>query len=333
MQRELDYLYVSGSIKVKETKLLAAEDYDKLIAAPSTAEFLKILAAHGYDTACADADAPHFADALVASERRALFAMLEKDAPNSAFFNFFLYQNDYLNAKVLLKRAVSGGEGGTLSGEGVFPTDDIRRAVNGEEVEGLTPLLKEGIVKAKESYGKTADPQNIDIVLDRFCFADMSALAAESGEEFLKDYVSLVIDAANVKAYFRLKKMGRNADFAKTVFADGGSVAADFFTENYDLSFEDFAAKARHTSIASLAALATEHIEAFGGRGKIELAFDDRVMEFVRRARYMPYGAAVVAAYVIAKETEFKNIRIISAAKASGVDKAGIKERLRRGYV
>lgn len=44
----------------------------------------------------------------------------------------------------------------------------------------------------------TRDPQLSDIVLDRWCYRDMAALAEETGSAFLRGYVAVQVDAVNL---------------------------------------------------------------------------------------------------------------------------------------
>ena len=57
------------------------------------------------------------------------------------------------------------------------------------------------------------------------------------------------------------------------------------------------------------------------------------MMEYVRVARFKALTIEPLVAYVYAKETEIKNVRIILTGKINQIDPENIKERLRDSYV
>ena len=65
----------------------------------------------------------------------------------------------------------------------------------------------------------------------------------------------------------------------------------------------------------------------------MEKAADDLYMERIRKDVKIPFGAPVVAGYLVGWETAVKNIRIILAAKDAELGSAVIRERIRLSYV
>ena len=57
------------------------------------------------------------------------------------------------------------------------------------------------------------------------------------------------------------------------------------------------------------------------------------MMEYVKVAKYKALTIEPLVAYVYAKETEIKNIRIILTGKINQIEPQNIKERLRDSYV
>jgi len=65
----------------------------------------------------------------------------------------------------------------------------------------------------------------------------------------------------------------------------------------------------------------------------IEKLFDNKLIEYVKSAKYISYGIEPLAAYLIAKENEIKIARIIMAGKLAGIPSELIRERMRETYV
>ena len=55
--------------------------------------------------------------------------------------------------------------------------------------------------------------------------------------------------------------------------------------------------------------------------------------EYVKEAKYKTLTPEPVAAYILAKETEAKCVRIIMTCKLHNIDAETIKERVREAYV
>src|SRR5699024_5979671 len=65
----------------------------------------------------------------------------------------------------------------------------------------------------------------------------------------------------------------------------------------------------------------------------LEKAIDDHFMDFAKKAKSMTYGPEVLLGYLIAKEQEIKNLRIIFISKLNSLPKDFTRERLRETYV
>ena len=66
--------------------------------------------------------------------------------------------------------------------------------------------------------------------------------------------------------------------------------------------------------------------------GVLDCRCDNFYMDRVRGAKMIPFGPAVPAAYLIAREFEVKNLRIILGGKQAGLSPDAIRARVRRGY-
>ena len=65
----------------------------------------------------------------------------------------------------------------------------------------------------------------------------------------------------------------------------------------------------------------------------LEKAIDDHFMDFAKNAKSMTYGPEVLLGFLIAKEQEIKNLRIIFISKLNSLPKDFTRERLRETYV
>lgn len=104
---------------------------------------------------------------------------------------------------------------------GRVSTAELAEAVRSRELDGLPETLAAAVVEAREVLDTTRDPQLSDIVLDRWCYRDMAALAEETGSAFLRGYVAVQVDAVNLRTAVRTLRMGKGADFLLGALLEG----------------------------------------------------------------------------------------------------------------
>jgi len=70
-----------------------------------------------------------------------------------------------------------------------------------------------------------------------------------------------------------------------------------------------------------------------GSFSHLEKLFDDHLLSFVKKAKYITFGIEPLIGYLVAKEMEVKNLRTIMVGKFNRLSQEIIKERLRESYV
>ena len=226
-----------------------------------------------------------------------------------------------------------------LNAAGIDAALSERRAAIFAELENLVPdkalvelfRLKYDYHNAKAVLKgeamRTANPQLADFELDRACFDEMKAIAAELDNPFIAGYVKLLVDAANLKSAVRTARMRKSADFLSSVLIKGGADVDRIAAADGD----GLAAIFAHSPLEKAAAAGAEAI-AGGSMTAFELLCDNAVNDYLRSAKLVSYGPEVVAAYIAAVENEITAVRMILTGALAGVDADTIKERLRDLY-
>ncbi len=324
--RDTDFLTISSRIKYREANLLDSVTADKLIDASGDDEVMKLLSDKGYDGQGVNLGDKGFLTSIIEGDRKNVAELVA----SASMFSLFLYPNDYQNIKVALKNEIVEDKRDIFTDGGSVPLATLQKAVTEREFAPLTELMASGITEALEVYSKTSNPQYFDIILDKYCYMDMSKAAKELGIAFLIDYVILLIDIANVKSLLRLRKMGKSHEFAKGIFFEGGSVPAERYASAYTLGEEETASALGNAAELYTTALAT--INGGGGMSALEYNMDNLLMSHVKKAKRIAFGAEVVAGFLLGKETEYKVISIILAGRAAGLSGELIRERVRDLY-
>ena len=329
--KDTDYLAISARIRAMENDLLTRERMEQVLEARSDDEVAKILQECGYPDL--DPTHPEAMDAALAAAREAALADLADSAPDSRYIDIFKLKYDYHNIKALLKAQAMGTDAAhMLMDMGRVSAAELKEAVETGHLEELPPTLAAAVTEAREVLDTTRDPQLSDLALDRWCYRDMMDAAEATGSAFLKGYVRIQIDAANLRALVRTIRMGKNADFLRGALLEGGDVGPETILR---VSADQGAGLAELYGPTALgaAAEAGAAILKGGAMTEFEKLCDDAVADYLSGAQAVPFGEAPLVGYLAARETEYTNLRILLLGRTAGLAPDLIRARLRRSYV
>ena len=324
-RKDTEYLSVSAWIKAIENRLLTSERMDRMIEARDDEEAMKVLTECGYPEAGS-------LDEMLAEARARTMKEVANAVPDPRLAEVFQLKYDYHNLKTILKSEAVGAEPERLMMPGGrFDPQLLLETVRRDDLAGCPDVFKGAVAEARQILAQEHDPQRADIVLDRACYAEMQTLAEELDSDFLRGYVRMLVDVANLRAAVRVSRMGRDSSFLQQVLLPGGSVS-----EHMLLSLRGEA-----LGEAFRAGPLAEAAEAGGKLSQpgdapltaFEKACDDAVTEYLSSARRVPFGEETVIGYLYAKEQELTAIRAIFAGRAAGLDGDTIRQRLRKTYV
>ena len=329
--KDTDYLVISARVKAMETGLLTRERMEQILDAKTDEEAAKILQECGYPEL--DAADPEAMDAALSAAREETLADVMDGAPEPRYIELFKLKYDYHNAKALLKAEAMGTSADRmLMDMGRVPAAVLKEAVRTGELDELPAMLASAVAEAREILDTTRDPQLSDIVLDRWMYADMAALAEDTNSDFLRGYVAVQIDAANLRALVRTIRMGKSPEFLRGVLIEGGEIPTDAIltlSANHGSGMSEVYGPTR---FAAAAEAGTEALRG-GALTNFEKLCDDAVGDYLSGAQYVPFGEAPLVGYLAARETEYTNLRILLMGRGAGLPADVIRSRLRASYV
>lgn len=330
-----DYIFASSRVRSVEKNLLTREKAERMIDSKTPEDALKIL----YELEYASSDgselnsAKNF-DVLLAEETKKTYDFIKSIAADEKDFYTFFYSYDYHNLKVILKAEALGIDAQVfLIPAGTIPEAKLLTMVKERNLAGVTATMKEAVMEAVEVFARTNNPQMIDFILDKACYRDMLQAAKTTGNRYLEGYVVLLIDTINLKTFVRMREMGQSWDDFSKVFLDGGHIQQKLFISNYDESYEQFADRLLPYNLNVAMAEGGAQLREAGRFTTLERLCDDEIMHYAESAKYVSFGMEPLAAYIIAKESDIRNVRIIMAGLLQGLSREMIKERQREVYV
>lgn len=328
------YAYSVARIRAIEKKLLDKLKLDRMIEAKAPEEAMKVLVEADYGNASTDtADAAGY-ESLLAAETKKAYTLLREIAPEPGVFNLFLLRNDYHNAKVVLKNEFLGREeGGSFIDLGTIPVTRLKIMIKDRKMSEMHEIMRKAIEECIDVFNRTSDPQAVDLILDRATFQQMSEVSRGIGNRFIQELISIWIDLANINAFLRIRSMKKPWDFLQKALLPGGRIDAAVYVKYLTDTLESFVSALLYTPYG---AICEEGIGSFASTGSLtrfEKLSDNYVMGYVRKARYISLGIEPLIGYLVAKESEVKNARIIMIGKISNISGEIIRERLRETYV
>ena len=334
------YAYAMGRIRAVERKMLGRNHFDRMIETGSAEDAYRILREAGYGGAESESLFPaRDYERLLDTENEKLSEFITEISPEPRLLSIFLLRYDYHNLKVLLKTEFSGAVNEpSLSRSGVMEPEKLAGIIRDKTLYSLPAPMASGVRDAQSAFLQSAsigapDPQVIDIRLDRAMHVHMSGEAGIVGNRFMENLIKIYIDLANINAFLRTRSMGKDIEFLREALIPGGTVSHSVYERFFGDSIDGFISTMQNTDYSPLCGQGLLSYQTAGQLTIFELDADNYVNSYIKKAKLYPGGLEVIAAYYIARQAEFKNIRIVMVGKVNGIAQDVIRERLRECYV
>lgn len=329
-KKDTDYLALSARIRAMENRLLTRERMERMIDAKDHAEAVKVLSECGYgDLSEVSGSA---LEAMLTHAQSSVFRELSTAVPDVNLIDVFRIKYDYHNAKVLVKSGALGNDPTRLlMGGGRYDPAQMLEHWQKDDLRSYSETFRNAVIRAKETLAATGDPQFCDFILDRACYAELTAAAEASGSKFVQGYVRLLIDVVNLRCAVRASRLSKGGDFLTQVLLPGGTISVDKILR---AKGEDLGRVFAYGKLAEAGALgAVVSAPGSGSLTAFERACDNAVTAYVAEAKRIPFGEQPVVGYLYARELELTAIRIIMSGRLAGLESDTIRERLRDAYV
>ncbi len=325
-----DYLYGSARVRVLENRLLGSTKTAALAEEKNIEGVWRRLREYGVEPVT-DKDGSPLREATLSALLSRAYAEIGEMFPEDRLLALWRYPYDCNNVKAAIKAFVRGVDPHSMMIEvgSVAPEQVISMVASGN-FAGLPPKMSAAAAASMERFAKSRDPQTVDLLLDRACYADMTDAAASNA--FVRELVRCKLDLTDLLILIRVLRMQSGelgAVLLRDAWLEGGSFDIAFAEMYYRLGEEALWAQLRRGAYAVFADAA--------GEGKslaaVECAADNCLMERLREVKYVSFGAEVPTAYLLATEYEVRNLRILLAGKEAGVSPESLREELRKSYV
>ncbi|MDI6800027.1 MAG: V-type ATP synthase subunit C [Actinomycetota bacterium] len=328
----MKYGFAVGRVKVRETKMLGANRLDKLIGAADFADQKRILAETDYGSFLSEATTPEDVEKGLEEYLTSLYRFLSEVDLGSNVLSYFRAKYDFQNLKMMLKESCGDKSATHLWMDlGALKLEEVKSVMARGSFEDLEEPYGSAVREAKERFDETGDYQQINVILDKAFFGHLLAAAKSTYNGFFIDFVRMSIDLVNLKVFLRAKNLKRETAFFASSLVEGGFIDKGLLILLYNEPPEALAKQIRNQPYYEVV---KESISAGGfDLSLFDKRADDLLVAHLQKAKFMPIGLEALISYIIAKENEVKDLRLVLIGKQNGLPPQMIKERVRVQYV
>ncbi|MFH1371279.1 MAG: V-type ATPase subunit [Planctomycetota bacterium] len=245
---------------------------------------------------------------------------------NDSFVTLFKSREDFANLRLAVRRAVTKKEtGGDYSDEGNFPAEQLAEAFGSERYELLPEYMAEAAERAILLYYNDKDIRAIDYAIDAAQTEFNLTTAAKLASEFLLGLFRIQADLVNIRTMLRLQFTQAEQ---RNVFLPGGYVERDKLLRGLDTGGDGLAALFFATPYFEVVQAGAAYAASEKSFLKIEQQCDEYLNGYLRTTIAITAGVQPIIAYLLAKESEIRTVRLVLTAKKNSLSPKLILDRI-----
>lgn len=324
----VDYGPLNVALRVHETELLDDNFYRQLLSLDQLDQALKLLQGTPYEFIKDGAN--------IDQELRSYMAQIFRDAfemaPDKSVVEFASLDYSYHNLKVLFKDYYSDRNLESLLLEvGRYSPEILKKAVRTGQSAELPDEYMRVINEVRDYFETYHNLNHLDVILDYYYLEHLYHLAQQINHPVIIEMVEEYIDLNKMIIALRLSKLGKPVSTLAGMIPDIGKISI----EEYVQAGKNGLAGLTNMLLASpYRDLVADHLNSNNEVDPIQLEkiLDDHRMEKLKAAKFESFGPLPVIAYLFAKETEVKNLRLILSGLLNDLPKESIAAALRLNY-
>ncbi len=321
------YTFQTAQVRVLEMQLLTRATLLDMANAENFAHAADLLSATEYALPPGGKSPDELENLLLARRYalRELFADLILDKP---LVHLFKTRDDFANLRLALRRTLTDKPlGADYSDDGNVPPELFEQVFSEEAPESaqLPDYLQQAADKATLAYYQNKDVRQIDYVIDSFQAQYNLKTAQELHSIFLLGLFRIQIDLTNIRTMLRLK-FTESED--RNVFLKDGFIATERILHALDLGYESMAPLFFVTPYYRVVETAAAYLTSDKSFLKVEQQCDEFLTGYLKSTLVITAGPQPLIAYLLMKENEIRNVRLILTAKKNFLDTKLILDRI-----
>ena len=329
------FAQVNTEISIHESSFLSPAQYEQLLRASTSESRSAALEGTAYNPNHEQLTDLNTIERFLMKHLFAEYTWAFEVSPTSALVEFFTLKYTYHNLKVLLKHKATGlNLKHLLIPVGSYSLDMLEQLITTFSAEYCPKLMVDEIEATWAEYQDYQDVRVLEIGMDLAYFAHLKRLESEFEDERLKQLVRLTIDFYNATTVQRAIRHQKPHSFMTQLLSDEGSLTsaewielaekgdlAGWFSKvnplEFDAELRTYEEKMRSGKLTNL---------------ELEYLADLVQFKLLEQGRFETSGPLPLARYLLGKELEVKNLRLILTGLTNQLPVEIIKERMRPIY-
>jgi V/A-type H+-transporting ATPase subunit C len=321
------YGFATGLVRSLQTKMLTKGTLADMAGAENYNSAAEMLSSSEYAPAGDNLELADMENVLLTqrSAVRKLFANLMID---QEIVGLFRVRDDFANMRLALRRKLTEKPIGIdYSDDGNVPAEDFEHIFEEENYDPLPCYMQEAIEAAVLAYYQNKDVRQIDYTLDQTYYQYVLDRTLQLKNIFLCELIKMQIDFVNINTMLRLKLTDRHQ---RDVFIEGGYIELQKLKAGVDSDYETIKPSFSPTQYSDIVETGVNYIISNKSFLKLEQKCDEHLAGYLKLTDLITAGPQPVIAYLLMKEAEIRNIRLIMTAKKNAMDKELVLDRIGR---
>ncbi len=323
MSKSDDFIYAVARIRCKEGKLFSSKNIEQMISMKDAQSIKRYLSENGWSLSYAEDNS----DVLI-EEEKSLWVLMKDLVGDLSYFDFLRVQNDFQNLKACIKSVYSDCDPTPMFVQGgIVDPAFIYKAVSEKNYGELPDYLSETGEEAMTTLLHTRDGQICDNIIDKACLNKVYSLGRASSDEIIREYCEVFVASANIRMAVRGVKLRKSADFFMRTMLECDTLDLKALSVAAAKGFDEICNYLSSTDYKGAVGVIKDSLTSF------EKWCDNYIMQKLRSRKSDPFSIGPLVAYIIARQTEIKAVRLILTAKTNDLEDSIIRERIRDMYV
>ena len=329
------FAQVNTEISIHESSFLSPAQYEQLLRASTSESRSAALEGTAYNPNHEQLTDLNTIERFLMKHLFAEYIWAFEVSPTSALVEFFTLKYTYHNLKVLLKHKATGlNLKHLLIPVGSYSLDMLEQLITTFSAEYCPKLMVDEIAATWAEYQDYQDVRVLEIGMDLAYFAHLKRLESEFEDERLKQLVRLTIDFYNATTVQRAIRHQKPHSFMTQLLSDDGSLTSAEWIESAEKGqLTDWFSQVNPLEFDAELRSYEEKMH-LGKLTNLELEYLADLVPFklLEQGRFETSGPLPLARYLLGKELEVKNLRLILTGLTNQLPVENIKERMRPIY-
>ena len=212
------------------------------------------------------------------------------------------------------------------------PPADLYHLIAEHRLAELPEWIGRAALEAFQCYLQRYDLGDVDLLIDQQTWQQAHQSAAGTGSRFFQDWLRRKADLVNLDLLMRTRILRSGRSTLARALLPGGFVAAADVLALYDESDEAVQASYAGTPYAKLAEFCGLYAKP-GQAARFGRLTDNLLLAWLRDARWVVSGPEVPLAWVLARQAEIKNVRIILTGLRNSLPRSMTQDLMRDIYL